>query len=75
MSCTPLWTVWCDGDGCLQWCAHGNTVAIAREEAKRYGWVRRRQPDGTTRDLCPSCAVTPVVATAEVDWPPNQITP
>jgi hypothetical protein len=56
MSCTPLYSVHCDGGGpaCEGWTAQEETRASARLTAKLRGWVTRRQ-DGRTYDYCPNC--------------------
>lgn len=56
VSTAVVYTVWCDGEGCLQWDADGseNTITKAVASAKHGGWVRKRV-NGRIVDLCPHC--------------------
>lgn len=56
MTCTPVWTVWCDADpgtgsDCFQFCQLSEkTAPVAREKAKAAGWKRIGN-----KDVCPNC--------------------
>jgi hypothetical protein len=47
---TPLFTVWCDTDGCPEWEANEPTKKEAWEAARRRGWTRKGG-----KHLCPDC--------------------
>lgn len=55
MTASPIYTVWCDGDGCTRWCEMTNvgesyTAGRARKIMRAFGW---RRIGG--RDLCRDC--------------------
>ena len=56
MSVDPIWTVFCDGDGCGQWCSETQpSRPEARVAAKAMGWTEKRTGDRTL-NLCPRCS-------------------
>jgi hypothetical protein len=49
-------TVLCDGDSCNEESDAGHSAREARAIAKRAGWTRQKDIDGSFRDLCPRCS-------------------
>lgn len=59
MSCTPIFSVWCDGGvlspGCHVWTAQEESKASARKTARLRGWWCGRSGSGVINDYCPAC--------------------
>lgn len=73
MGARPIWTVFCDGEDCVNWCEESQAprASMSVASARRAGWVRRKGSDGKTIDLCPDCltpATRAAAAKARADW-------
>ncbi len=52
MSVTHETTIWCNGEGCVEWSQQSGGAAWARKVLARHGWSRGK---GRAVDLCPTC--------------------